>query len=63
MSYDSESGNSDKSSNRATNTEDEVWNNGCRDGFVIDKLKNIKSNIKEHKISSNNLDKHYMILT
>ena len=46
MTYDSESGNSDESSNSATDTEEEAWNNGCKDGFVIDKLNNIKSNIK-----------------
>ena len=57
IAYDSESGNSDKSSNSATDTKEEAWNNGCRDGFVIDKLSNSKSNIKEHKLSSNSLDK------
>ena len=57
IAYDSESGNSDKSSNSATNTEEKAWNNGCRYGFVIDKLNNSKYNIKEHKLSSNNLDK------
>ena len=57
MDYDSESGNSDESSNSATDTEEEAWNNGCRDVFVIDKLNNSKSNIKEHKLSSNNLYK------
>ena len=46
ITYDSESGNSDESSNSATDTEEEVWNNGCRDGFIIDKLNNNKSNIK-----------------
>ena len=39
MAYDSDLDNSDKSSNSATDTEEEAWNNGCRDGFVIDKLK------------------------
>ena len=56
MTYDSESGESDKSSNNATNTKEEAWNNGCRELFVIDKWNNSKSNIKEHKLSSNNLD-------
>ena len=46
IAYDSESGNSDKSSNSTTNTEEESWNNGCIDGFVINKLNNSKSNIK-----------------
>ena len=57
MTYDSESGGSDKSSNSATNTEVEAWNNGCRELIIIDKLNNSTSNIKEHKLSSNNLDK------
>ena len=57
MTYHSESGGSDKSSNNATNTEEEAWNNGCRELIIIDKLNNSKSNIKEHKIRSNNLDK------
>ena len=57
MDYDSKPGNSEKTSNSATNTKEEAWNNGCKDGFVIDKLNNIKCNIKEHKLSSNNLDK------
>ena len=57
MTYDSDSGNSDESSNSAIHTEEEAWNNGCRYGCVIDKLNNSKSNIKERKISSNNLDK------
>ena len=52
----SESGESDKSSDNATNTEEEAWNNGCRDLIIIDKLTNRTSNIKEHKLSSNNLD-------
>ena len=45
MTYDSELGNSDKSSNSATNTKEESWNNGCRDGFFINKLNNSKYNI------------------
>ena len=57
IAYDSDSGNSDKISNSATNTKEEAWNNGCRYGFIIDKLNNSKSKIKEHKLSSNNLDK------
>ena len=56
MTYDSESGGSDKSSDNATDTEEEAWNNGCRNLIIIDKLTNITSNIKEHKLSSNNLD-------
>ena len=57
MTYDSESGHSDESSNSATDTKEEAWNNGCRDGFVINKLNNSKYNINKHKLSSNNLDK------
>ena len=57
ITYDSESGNSDEGSNNSTDTRKEVWNNGCRDGFIIDKLNNSKYNIKEHKLSSTNLDK------
>ena len=56
ITYDSESGNDDKSSNSSTNNEKEIWNNCCRDGFIINKLNNSKSNIKEHKLSSNNLN-------
>ena len=56
MTYDSESGGSDKISDNATNTEEEVWKNVCRDLIIIDKLTNSTSNIKEHKLSSNNLD-------
>ena len=56
MTYDSESEGSDKSSNNATDTEEEAWKNGCRDLIIIDKLTNSTSNIKEHKLSSNNLD-------
>ena len=57
MTYDSESGGSDKSSNSATDTREGSWNNGCRELIVIEKLNNSTSNIKEHKLSSNNLDK------
>ena len=56
MTYNSDSGGSDKSSDNATYTEEEAWNNGCRDLIIIDNLTNITSNIKEHKLSSNNLD-------
>ena len=55
MTYDSESGGSEKSSNNATNTEEEAWNNGFRYLIIIDKLTHITSNIKEHKLISNNL--------
>ena len=55
--YNSESGHGDESGNSATDTEEEAWNNGCRDGFFIDKLNNSKSNIKGKTLSSNNLDK------
>ena len=56
MTYDSESGRSDKSSDNATDTEEEAWKNGCRDLIIIDQLTNSTSSIKEHKLSSNNLD-------
>ena len=56
MTYDSESVGSDKSSDNATNTEEEAWKSGCRDLIIIDNLNNSKSNIKEHKLNSNNLD-------
>ena len=56
MTYDSESGGSDKSSNNAIDTEVEAWKNGCRDLSIINKLTNSTSNIKEHKLSSNNVD-------
>ena len=44
-----------KGSDNATDTEEESWKNGCRDLIIIDKLTNSTSNIKEHKLSSNNL--------
>ena len=50
-------GSDDESSNIFTDTEEEIWNNGFRDGFIINKLNNGKSKIKEHKLISNNLDK------
>ena len=56
MTYDSESGGIDKSSDNSTITEEETWKNGCRDLIIINKLNNSTSNIKEHKHSSNNLD-------
>ena len=46
----------DKSSNNATDTEEESWKSGCRDLVIINNLNNSKSNIKEHKLSSNNSD-------
>ena len=49
MTYNSELGGSDKSSDNATNTEEEDWKNGCRYLIIIDKLTNSTSNIKEHK--------------
>ena len=57
ITYDSELGGSDKSSNSATDTEEEDWNTGCKELIVINKLNNSTSNIKEHKLSYNNLDK------
>ena len=54
MTYDSESGGSDKSSD--SDTDVEIWKSGCRELNIIDNLNNSKSNIKENKLSSNNLD-------
>ena len=47
ITYDSESGESEKSSDSATDTMEEAWNNGCRELIVIDKLNNSTSNINE----------------
>ena len=55
MTYDSESGESNKSSENS-DTEEEARTSGCRELNIIDNLNNSKSNIKEHKLSSNNLD-------
>ena len=49
-------GGSDKSSDNATDTEEEAWKSGCRDLVIIDNLTNSTYNIKEHKLSSYNLD-------
>ena len=54
MTYDSESGGSEKSSD--SDTDVEVWKSGCRELNIIDNLNNSKSDIKEHKLSSNHLD-------
>ena len=56
MTYDSESGGSDKSSDNAANAEEEAWKSGCRDLIIIDNWTNSTSNIKEHQLSSNSLD-------
>ena len=56
MTYDSESGGSDNSSDNATDTEEEAWESGCRDLIIIYNLTNITYNIKEQQLSSNNLD-------
>ena len=55
MTYDSKLGGSEKSSDNS-DTEEEAWESGCRELNIINNLNNIKSNIKEHKLSSNNLD-------
>ena len=55
MTYDSKSGESEKSSDDS-DTEEEAWKSGCRELNIIDNLNNSKSDIKEHKLSSNNLD-------
>ena len=62
MTYDSESGGRDKSSDNS-NTEEKAWKIGCRELNIIDNLNNSKSNIKEHKLSSNNLDTALMMIT
>ena len=62
MTYDSESGGSDKSSDNS-DTEEEAWKISCSELNIIDNLNNIKSNIKEHKLTSNNLDTVLMMLT
>ena len=56
MTYNLESGGSEKSSDNSTDTEEEAWKNGCRDLIITNKLTNSTSNIKEHKLSSNHLD-------
>ena len=55
MTYDSESGGSEESSDDS-DTEEEAWKSGSRELNIIDNLNNSKSDIKEHKLSSNNLD-------
>ena len=58
IAYDSESSDKDKSSSSFIISEENNWPNGCRDSFIIDKLKpNSKSNIKYHRLSFNHLDK------
>ena len=56
MTYNSDSGGSEKSSDNATDTEEEAWKSGCIDLIITDNLNNSKSRIKDHKLSSNNLD-------
>ena len=36
IAYKSESGNNNKSSNISIDRKEDNWNNGCRDGFIID---------------------------
>ena len=55
MTYDSESGGSEKSSDDS-DTEEKAWKSGCRELNIIDNLNNSKSDIKEQKLSSNHLD-------
>ena len=58
IAYNSESADNEKSSNISIGSEENIWLNGCRYVFIINKLKlNIKSKIKEHTRSYNNLDK------
>ena len=55
--YDSDSAYDDKISTSSISIEDDIWLDGCRDAFIIDKLKtNSKSNLKQHTLGSNNLD-------
>ena len=51
MTYDSESGESNKSSDNS-DTEEEAWKSGSRDLNIIDNLNNSKSNIKQHRGSN-----------
>ena len=59
ITYYSESADDDnKISNSSIGSEENIWLNGCRDAFIINKSKpNSKSNIKKQTLSSNNLDK------
>ena len=42
----------------SSSSKDNIWLDGCRDAFIIDKLKtNSRLNLKEHKLSSNNSEK------
>ena len=56
--YNSESADNDESIKNCISSRENNWLNGCRYALIIDKLKpNSKSKIKEHTLSSNNLDK------
>ena len=46
IAYNSKLSKSDEGNNSATDTKEETWNNGYRDGFIIDKLNNSKFKIK-----------------
>ena len=47
ITYDLESVDNDKSSNSSIDSKENIWNNGCRYGFIIDKVEpNSKSKIK-----------------
>ena len=56
ISYDSDSVDNGEISSISTSSEDNNLLGGCRDTFIIDKSKtNSKSELKEHKLGSNNL--------
>ena len=58
ISYHSESDDNDDSINSSIVSEENNWIYSCTYSFFIDKLKpNSKSNIKEHTLSSDNLNK------
>ena len=58
IKYDSDSADYEKISSSSISTKDNNWIDGCRDAFIIYESKtNGKSKRKEHKLSSNNLDK------
>ena len=58
IAYDSDSADDEEISSSYIGSEEKNWLDGCRDAFIIDKLKpNSKSKLREHKLISNNLDK------
>ena len=58
ITYDSELADDDESSNISIVSKGNIWLNGCRNWFIINKVKpNSKSKINVHTLSFNNLDK------